>query len=63
VLTKVGDKFRGPSSVALEDDPARARRMLDKTLPVLAQMEAEGRPDEVLDYQRGLVARLQAIAG
>jgi hypothetical protein len=62
VLTKAGDSFRGPDSVALEDDPDRARRLLDKALPTLQLMESEGRPDEVLDYQRSLVDRLTAIA-
>lgn len=62
VLTKAGDNFRGPKEVALENDPARARRLLEKALPVLERMEDEGRPDEVLAYQREFVARMQAIA-
>jgi hypothetical protein len=62
VLTKAGDSFRGPDSVALEDDPERARRLLDKAQPTLEQMLAEGRPDEVLAYQREFVDRLSAIA-
>lgn len=54
--------FRGPGSVALEDDPERADRMLAQVLSVLERMRSEGRPAEVLDYQERLAARLQAIA-
>lgn len=62
-LTKSGDNFRGPDKVALEDDPERAARMLAKTLPVLAQLEADGGPAGPLAYQRDLVAKLRRIVG
>jgi hypothetical protein len=62
-IAKEGDSFRGPSNVALEDDPERAARMLAKTLPVLERLEAAGGPAGPLQYQRDLVARLTAIAG
>lgn len=63
VLTKADDNFRGPENVRLEDDPARAARMLAKTLPVLERLEAAGGPAGPLQYQRDLVARLTGIAG
>lgn len=66
-LVKQGDSFRGPDSVALEDDPARAGRMLAKTLPVLAGLEQRAASGEdvaePLDYQRNLVDRLRRIVG
>jgi hypothetical protein len=62
-LSKASDNFRGPDKVALEDDPARAARMLEQTLPVLQRLEAAGGPAGPLEYQRELVARLQRIAG
>lgn len=62
-LTRSQDNFRGPANVRLEDDPARAKRMLDKALPVLARLEADGGPADPLQYQRDLVARLTGIAG
>lgn len=61
VLSRKGDSFRGPRKVALEDDPARAARMLDNTLPTLARLEAAGGPSDALTYQRDLVARLRSI--
>jgi len=63
VIAKEGDNFRGPSQVRLEDDPARAARMLAKTLPILKRMEAEGAKPGPLQYQRDLVAKLTAIVG
>lgn len=62
-LTKTGDNFRGPDKVALEDDPERAARMLEKTLPVLERLEAAGGPEGPLAYQRDLVAKLRRIVG
>lgn len=62
-LTKADDNFRGPDKVALEDDPERAARMLEKTLPVLARLEAAGGPAGPLGYQRDLVAKLRRIVG
>lgn len=66
VLNRKGDRFRGPDSVALEDDPARALRMLDKIRPVLADFERRTAAGEdvsgPLTYQRNLVARLERIA-
>lgn len=61
VLTKEGDSFRDASRVRLEDDPARAARLLAQTIPVLAQMERDGAARGPLDYQRDLVARLTDI--
>ncbi|MGH1563042.1 hypothetical protein [Mumia sp. DW29H23] len=65
VLTKAGDAFRGPTEVALEDDPDRAARMLDKLLPVLDTLEQRAAAGEdvsgPLAYQRNLVARLRRI--
>jgi hypothetical protein len=66
MLTKVDDAFRDQQKVALQNDPARARRMLDAALPVLHQFEGraesgEDFAEERLDYQRELVAKLQRI--
>lgn len=66
VLTKVDDKFRDQSKVALENDPERAGRMLAAALPMLRQYEAReesGEPHaaERLAYQQDLVARLEGI--
>lgn len=61
VLSKVSDRFRGPDRVALEDDPARAARILLKALPVLDRMESHGASAGPLGYQRDLVARLRRI--
>lgn len=63
MLTRPQDAFRGQGNVRLEDDPARAKRMLDKALPVLARLEDAGGPAAPLQYQRDLVARLTGIAG
>ena len=67
VLTRAEDSFRGPKSVALEDDPDRARRMLEQAAPVLTSMEerAAGGEDVTgpLAYQQGLVAKLRRITG
>lgn len=66
VLTRKGDGFRSASRVALEDDPARAARMLTQTRPVLEQLEQRATAGEdvagPLAYQRGLIARLERIA-
>lgn len=67
VLTRAGDKFRGPKDVPLEDDPDRAARMLEKLLPVLDGLEQRAVAGEdvaaPLKYQRDLVARLRGITG
>jgi hypothetical protein len=60
VFSRQGDAFRGPDQVPLENDPARARRMLDKAMPVLDRMERHG-DTPALAYQRDLVARLRRI--
>ncbi len=66
VLGKEGDNFRGPSKVALEDDPVRALRMLvqmRENLPKIEEQAAAGRVDAgALDYQRRQIARLESIA-
>lgn len=66
VLTRAGDSFRGPRDVRLEDDPARARRMLAETLPTLHRLERESAEGKdvagPLQYQRDLVSRLRGIA-
>lgn len=65
VLTDASDSFRGPKNVPLEQDPARARRMLDKAAPVLQSLEQRAAVGEdvtgPLQYQRDLAARLQRI--
>lgn len=65
MITRANDRFRGPDKVALEDDPERAARMLDKVLPVLASLEerdaAGENVAEPLKYQRDLIARLRGI--
>lgn len=66
VLTKEGDAFRGPGRVALEDDIERARRMLAGAIPleVMAdRVDAGVVKPGALDYQRGYIARLEAIVG
>lgn len=68
VLTKVGDEFRDANKAKLENDPARAQRMLDAALLTLSQFEVHtesGVPHaaERLEYQHKLVARLQGIVG
>ncbi|HET8616505.1 MAG TPA: hypothetical protein VFL94_13345 [Actinomycetales bacterium] len=66
VLAREGHEFRGPKRVALEDDPARARQMLTKVRPVLATLEQRAAAGEdvtgPLEYQRGLLDRLEHIA-
>ena len=63
VISRAGDEFKGPADVKpLEEDVDRARRMLDQTLPVLADMRASNTPSDVLGYQERLVERLQQIA-
>lgn len=63
VLTRLDDAFRGPDRVALADDPARAKRLLDQAAPVLEQMLTNGEPvPGALDYQRDFVARLAGFA-
>lgn len=65
VLTKPGERFRGPGQVALEDDPKRAAHMLDRMLPVLESFEVRAAAgedvSEPLKYQRDLAARLRSI--
>ena len=61
VLGRDGDAFRGPRKVRLEDDPARAARLLAKVIPVLDRLENAGGPADALDYQRDLAARLTSI--
>jgi hypothetical protein len=65
VIGRAQDSFRGPRSVTLEDDPDRAQRMLDKTLPVLDSLETRAAAGEdvtgPLGYQRELVAKLRRI--
>lgn len=67
VLVRAEDSFRGPSKVALEDDPERAERMLAKVLPVLADLEQrQSNGEDVsqpLAYQRDLIERLTSIVG
>lgn len=68
VLTKAGDKHRGPSDVKpLEQDPKRAAHMLSKAQPVLAGLEKRAAAGEnvaePLAYQRELVQRLRRIVG
>lgn len=60
-LSRAQDNFRGPSKVALEDDPERAAKMLDATLPTLLRLETAGGPADALKYQRDLVAKLRRI--
>ena len=65
VLTKRGDSFRGPKDVPLDQDPDRARRMLDKATPVLHRLEERAAAGEdvagPLQYQRDLADRLRRI--
>lgn len=68
VLTKVGDRHRGPNDVKpLEQDPERATRMLAKAEPALQALEARAAAGEdvsaPLAYQRELIRRLRRIAG
>lgn len=67
VITRAGDAFRGPDRVALENDPERAARMLDKVAPVLTLLEGRAAAGEnvtdPLQYQRDLIARLRRIVG
>lgn len=65
VLARGGDSFRSQRQVPLEKDPARAARMLEKTLPVLDDLEkrAAAGADVTgpLTYQQQLVERLRNI--
>lgn len=66
VLTKEGDAFRGPSKVALEDDPERAARMLAGAVSLedmANRVDAGLVKPGALDYQRDYLARLEAIVG
>ncbi len=68
VLTKVDDAFRDQNRARLENDPARARRLLEQALPVLEEYQAREESGELyarerLDYQENLVAMLQRYAG
>jgi len=67
LLTKRGQRFRGPDRVTLEDDPVRAARMLEKVLPVLDNLDRRAAEGEdvsgPLEYQRRLADRLEGIAG
>lgn len=66
ILGEARDSFRNQKQVPLEADPARAARMLEKTLPVLERLERRaGTGEDVsgpLAYQQGLVERLRRIA-
>lgn len=65
-LVDADHKFRGPRQVDLDDDPERAANMLAQLRPVLANLERrDAAGEDVTDplrYQRGLIARLEAIA-
>lgn len=65
MLTRAGDKFRPAQKVPLEEDPARAARMLAKVEPVLAVLEQRAADGEdvadPLAYQRELIDRLRGI--
>ena len=67
VLTRKGHEFRSQRQVPLEKDPDRARRMLEKVAPVLADLERRARAGEdvsgPLGYQRDLADKLRRIAG
>lgn len=65
VLSRKGDNFRGPKDVPLDQDPARAQRMLARVEPVLRDLErraAEGADVAgPLAYQRDLADRLRRV--
>lgn len=57
-----GDSFKGPRQVKpLEEDPKRARKMLEDARPVLERMQNEPTRQDALDYQRRFVVRLEDI--
>lgn len=65
VLSRKGDNFRGPKDVPLDQNPARAQRMLTRVEPVLRDLErraAEGADVAgPLAYQRDLADRLRRV--
>lgn len=66
ILSRAGHDFRRQRDVPLERDPARAARMLEKTVPVLQRLEERAAAGEdvagPLTYQQNLVERLRRIA-
>lgn len=66
VLSRHGDEFRSKKDVPLQEDPARAARMLEATLPTLDSLEQRAAAGEdvagALQYQRDLVAKLRRIS-
>jgi hypothetical protein len=65
-LVDAEHSFRGPREVKAVDEAARAAKQLDVLRPVLANLELrQAAGEDVSDplrYQRGLIARLEAIA-
>jgi hypothetical protein len=65
MLARPDDKFRSARQVPLEEDPARAARMLAKVEPVLVSLEERAANGEnvadPLAYQRELIDRLRGI--
>jgi len=65
-LVDADHSFRGKRQVGLDDDPERAIKMLAQLRPVLTSLEGrEAAGEDVtepLRYQRGLIARLEAVA-
>lgn len=65
-LVDADHSFRGPRQTAADDEASRAARQLEVLRPVLASLERrEAAGEDVTDplrYQRGLIARLEAIA-
>ncbi len=66
ILSAADDSFRDQQQVSLEQDPARAARMLEKTLPTLEELQRRaGAGEDVsgpLKYQQDLIERLRRIA-
>lgn len=63
VISFAGDDFKGPADVRpLEDDPDRARAMLESAIPTLERMRTGSGSAQALAYQERLVDRLQQIA-